>query len=122
MGGIVVVGSLNMDLVVKTERMPVPGETVRGQGFQTIPGGKGANQAAAIALLGGPVSMIGRVGADAFGPRLVANLTGKGVNTSHLLQTAQYRHRHRHDTRGCSRPEQHRHRRRRQRQRFAPGY
>ena len=89
MGGIVVIGSLNMDLVVKTERMPAPGETVRGQGFQTIPGGKGANQAAAIALMGGTVAMVGRVGADAFGPRLIENLAGKGVNIAHLVQTSE---------------------------------
>jgi ribokinase len=88
MGGIVVIGSLNMDLVVKTERMPAPGETVRGQGLQTIPGGKGANQAAAIVLMGGTVAMIGRVGGDAFGPRLIENLAEKGVKTSRILQAS----------------------------------
>jgi len=88
MGGIVVIGSLNMDLVVKTEHMPAPGETVRGQGFQTIPGGKGANQAAAISLLGGQAAMIGHVGNDAFGPRLIENMAAKGVNTQHIALDA----------------------------------
>ena len=81
---IVVVGSLNMDLVVKTERMPRPGETVSGEGFETIPGGKGANQAAAAARLGGQVEMVGRVGADAFGPVLLDNLRSQGVGAAHV--------------------------------------
>ncbi len=84
MAHIIVVGSLNMDLVVRVERMPHPGETVPGRDFQTIPGGKGANQAAAAALLGSSVAMVGRVGNDAFGPRLVENLKRKGVNTEHV--------------------------------------
>ena len=87
MSGTVVVGSLNMDLVVRTAHMPVPGETVRGEGFQTIPGGKGANQAAAIALLGKQAIMVGRVGADAFGPRLIENMVRQGVDVSHILAT-----------------------------------
>lgn len=84
MGRIVVVGSLNMDLVVRADRMPVPGETIRGHGFHAIPGGKGANQAAAIALLGGEVAMIGHVGDDTFGPQLVGNLQAKGVDTRYV--------------------------------------
>lgn len=66
---IAVVGSLNMDLVIRTPRMPVPGETISGHDFHIIPGGKGANQAVAAARLGGQVSMIGRVGDDDFGRR-----------------------------------------------------
>jgi ribokinase len=81
---IVVVGSLNMDLVVSVDRMPQPGETVPGRDFRTIPGGKGANQAAAAALLGKDVAMVGRVGDDAFGPQLVDNLKRQGVNTAHV--------------------------------------
>jgi ribokinase len=84
MADIVVVGSLNMDLVVKVARMPRAGETVPGHDLQTIPGGKGANQAAAAARLGGQVTMVGRVGADAFGPTLLENLKGQGVDASHV--------------------------------------
>ena len=63
-GRVAVLGSLNMDLVVRTERLPSPGETVLGGEFRTAPGGKGANQAIAAARLGAAVSMIGCVGAD----------------------------------------------------------
>ena len=63
---IVVVGSLNMDFVARVERLPLPGETVLGGGFRTIPGGKGANQACAAGRLGGRVRMIGRVGDDVY--------------------------------------------------------
>ena len=78
---IVVIGSLNMDLVVQAPRMPAPGETIAGEDLRMIPGGKGANQAAAASKLGGRVSMVGAVGEDAFGPRLVENLSGQGVDT-----------------------------------------
>jgi ribokinase len=88
MADIVVVGSLNMDLVIKTERMPQPGETIRGSDFQTIPGGKGANQAVAAARLGSQVAMAGRVGNDGFGPALIANLSEQGVDTSNVLVDA----------------------------------
>src|SRR5690349_178748 len=84
---IVVVGSLNMDLIVRTARLPRPGETVRGWDFATAPGGKGANQAVAAARLAGPgveVAMIGRVGDDAFGEALLGSLREAGVNTEHV--------------------------------------
>jgi ribokinase len=84
MPDIVVVGSLNMDLVVRVARMPRPGETIPGRDFQTIPGGKGANQAAAAARLGGRVAMVGRVGNDAFGPPLIENLKRLGADTGHV--------------------------------------
>ncbi|MFH1084871.1 MAG: ribokinase [Chloroflexota bacterium] len=84
MAEIVVLGSLNMDLVVRTAHIPRPGETVSGEGFVTIPGGKGANQAAAAARLGASVAMVGRVGADAFGPALLANLRAQGVDVTHV--------------------------------------
>lgn len=84
MADIIVVGSLNMDLVVKAPRMPAVGETIHGEDLRTIPGGKGANQAAATAKLGGEVAMVGRVGDDAFGPRLIDNLKRLGVNTSYV--------------------------------------
>jgi ribokinase len=82
---IVVVGSLNMDFVVRTGRLPAPGETVLGHGFEMIPGGKGANQAVAAARIGAgsvAVKMIGRVGMDLFGDRLKASLAGAGVDVT----------------------------------------
>jgi len=83
-GHIVVVGSLNMDLVVRAPRHPQPGETILGGDFRTFPGGKGANQAVAAARLGAAVQMIGRVGADAFGDALLRTLAQDGVNTTHV--------------------------------------
>ncbi len=86
---LLVVGSLNMDLVVRCARTPVPGETVLGSGFQMVPGGKGANQAHAAARLShGRVSMIGRVGQDLFGVRLKENLRVAGVDVSGVLEVA----------------------------------
>jgi ribokinase len=81
---IVVIGSLNMDLVVRVARMPRGGETVPGGDLQLIPGGKGANQAVAAARLGSSVAMVGRVGNDAFGPRLVDGLGSQGVDVTHV--------------------------------------
>jgi ribokinase len=80
MGNIVVVGSLNMDLVVQVPEIPKPGETVLGSDFATFPGGKGANQAVAAARLGASVTMIGQVGADSYGDALINNLLKEGVN------------------------------------------
>lgn len=79
---VVVVGSLNFDLVVHVHRIPSVGETVLGTDFMTHPGGKGANQAAEIGRLGHPVHMIGRVGSDAFGAELLENLEKLGVDTT----------------------------------------
>lgn len=78
---IVVLGSVNMDLVGRTSHFPAPGETVLGGEFRTAPGGKGGNQAVAAARAGGTVAMIGAVGTDEFAPRLLASLTGAGVRT-----------------------------------------
>jgi len=78
---IVVVGSFNMDLVVRLPAIPRPGETLLGGVFATYPGGKGANQAVAAARLGGEVTMIGRVGADAFGDQLLAMAKAEGIDT-----------------------------------------
>lgn len=86
---LVVVGSLNMDLVARTIRHPQPGETVLGSAFATFPGGKGGNQAVAAARIGGQVAMIGRVGADGFGDALVTSLAEAGVNTRYVLRTPQ---------------------------------
>jgi ribokinase len=79
---IVVVGSINIDLVARAERVPVAGETVHSSDFQMHPGGKGANQAVAVARLGYPVRMIGHVGSDAFGEELRAQLVSSGVDAS----------------------------------------
>jgi len=78
---IVVVGSLNMDLVVSVPRFPVAGETLLGGDYARHAGGKGANQAVAAARAGGDVAMLGRVGADAFGEALVDGLATDGVAT-----------------------------------------
>ncbi len=77
---IVVVGSINIDLVVTALRIPVPGETIQGDDFQQHFGGKGANQAVAVARLGYPVEMIGRVGTDALGEEARRSLAEAGVD------------------------------------------
>ncbi|MFN8521474.1 MAG: ribokinase [Chloroflexota bacterium] len=79
---IVVVGGINMDLVVATERLPRPGETVVGSDLQRFGGGKGANQAVAAARMGAQVSLIGRVGRDGFGDALLADLRSEGIDVS----------------------------------------
>jgi ribokinase len=78
----IVFGSLNMDLVSRVPRLPNPGETILGSSFVETPGGKGANQAVALAKLGIPTQMVGRVGGDAFGRSLVSGLQNFGVGTS----------------------------------------
>ena len=77
---IVVVGSINIDLVARAPRIPAPGETLLGEDFATHPGGKGANQAVAVAKLGYPVQLIGRLGDDGFGTQLRDHLTRSGVD------------------------------------------
>src|SRR5215470_18116053 len=84
---IVVVGSINIDLVTRADRIPLIGETVHSSDFQTHPGGKGANQAVAAARLGYPVRMIGRVGSDSFGEELRAQLLRNGVDAANILAT-----------------------------------
>ncbi|MNI04152.1 Ribokinase [compost metagenome] len=81
---IVVVGSINMDLVVQTNQIPVPGETLIGQQFAMVPGGKGANQAVAAARLGAEVTMIACVGDDLFGTQMLERLNSEGIDTSHI--------------------------------------
>lgn len=85
MNKILVVGSLNMDMVVCTPRVPALGETILGSGFMTVPGGKGANQAVAAARLGGNVTMVGCVGDDIFGQDLIRNLQANGIRTDHVM-------------------------------------
>jgi ribokinase len=84
---IVVFGSINIDLVVRTPRLPTPGETLTGHTFFTAPGGKGANQAVACARLGVPTRMVGRVGDDLFGEQLRASLRSFGVQDDGVLTT-----------------------------------
>ncbi|MDH5538955.1 MAG: ribokinase [Rhizobacter sp.] len=79
---IVVVGSLNIDLVVRAPRLPLPGETLSGDGFAQHEGGKGGNQAVAAARCGARVAMLGRVGDDAHGERLLRALRGDGIDCS----------------------------------------
>jgi len=77
---IAVIGSLNIDLVVQTSRVPEAGETLSGESFSVIPGGKGANQAVAASRAGANVFMFGCVGKDAFGPEMILKLKEAGVN------------------------------------------
>ena len=81
---IVVVGSLNTDLVVRVARAPLAGETLHGGEFATLPGGKGANQAVACARMGASVAMVGRVGADAHGGALVDGMTADGIDVTQV--------------------------------------
>lgn len=82
---IIVVGSMNMDMVVKTTHIPKPGETVLGGDFFMNPGGKGANQAVAIARLGGDVAFVGKIGQDIFGKQSAQLFDDEGVDTLGLL-------------------------------------
>ena len=84
MNSVLVIGSINMDLVVETEQFPAPGETVLGRRFNTFPGGKGANQAVAARRLGAQVAMIGCVGDDAFGQELIGRLNDEGIDTGYV--------------------------------------
>jgi ribokinase len=85
---ITVVGSLNMDLIVRAARFPQPGETIHGRSFSTACGGKGANQAYAVARMGQPARMIGCVGDDSFADAMTANLHAAGVDTTGVLRKA----------------------------------
>ena len=87
MADIIVIGSLNADLVVKSPRFPQPGETISGEDLQTIPGGKGANQAVAAARQGVKAAMLGRVGSDSFASFLLDNLKSNHVDTSQVMET-----------------------------------
>lgn len=84
---IVIVGSINMDLVVRCKQLPVPGETVIAESADEVPGGKGANQAVAVARAGGAAVMIGRIGDDQVARRLRAGLEAEEVQVEHLRTT-----------------------------------
>lgn len=81
---IAVVGSINMDMTVTADRIPLKGETLKGKELQYIPGGKGANQAVAMAKLGAHVEMFGCVGNDSAGEILLQNLRREGIETAHI--------------------------------------
>ncbi|WP_407165655.1 ribokinase [Bradyrhizobium sp. ORS 111] len=87
MGRVFVAGSINMDVVATTERHPRIGETVAGDAVLYFPGGKGANQAVASAKLGAPTTLVGRLGADAFGQELRTFLTAQGVDLAFVKDT-----------------------------------
>lgn len=86
---ITVVGSINMDLVIRTPRMPLPGETLKGHDFHVIPGGKGANQAVAAARQGAEVTLVGRVGDDDFGRKQRDDLWRNRIDTTWLTIDAE---------------------------------
>jgi len=83
---IVVVGSINMDLVTQAPRFAGPGETLLGERFLTVPGGKGANQAVAAARLGAEVALVGAIGNDSFGRQLRQGLVAEQIDLTHVVQ------------------------------------
>jgi len=83
---IVVVGSINMDLVTQAPRFAGPGETILGERFLTVPGGKGANQAVAAARLGAEVALVGAIGNDSFGRQLRQGLVAEQIDLTHVVQ------------------------------------
>ncbi len=83
---VTVIGSSNTDLVAKTPKLPAPGETVLGSEFIIAPGGKGANQAVAIARLGGDVTFVARLGMDDFGDQALENFKRDGINTDFVFR------------------------------------
>ncbi len=87
---IVVIGSSNTDMVVKSERLPAPGETVTGGQFLMAAGGKGANQAVAAARLGAEVTFIAKVGCDMFGDQAIAGYRKEGIRTDFILRDPQH--------------------------------
>ena len=82
---IFILGSLNMDLVIESDRAPVEGETITGKNFRTCPGGKGLNQAIAAAKLGADVRMLGAVGKDPLGIAMKEALRKNGVNVDNII-------------------------------------
>ena len=88
MTSVLVVGSINIDFVVRTDSFPRAGETLLGSDFSTHAGGKGANQAVAAARLGARVTMLGRIGGDTFGEQLKTRLAQEGIETRWVIETA----------------------------------
>ena len=118
---IVVVGSINLDLVATADHVPLPGETIIGKDFRTFHGGKGANQAVGVARLGYPVSMLGNIGDDSFGSALKNALRHAGVGVKFRPQRKRFFRRRAHQYRQRW-PEQHRRRPRRKRQAASERY
>jgi ribokinase len=87
---IIVIGSSNTDMVIKSDRLPLPGETILGGQFYMFPGGKGANQAVAAARLGGEVVFIARTGNDVFGKQAIEQFAREGINTSFIHSDARH--------------------------------
>jgi len=87
---ILIIGSSNTDMVIKTEKLPVPGETILGGKFLLNPGGKGANQAVAATRLGGKVTFIGKRGNDLFGNQTVGLLMREGIDTEYFLKDTEF--------------------------------
>jgi ribokinase len=87
---IVVVGSANTDMVIKTDKFPLPGETILGGKFFMFPGGKGANQAVAASRLGGNVTFITRVGNDIFGEQALQHFKTEGIRTDYIVSDSQH--------------------------------
>src|SRR6476646_10909621 len=83
---IVVGGSANSDYLIRGPQLPQPGETIQGETFLAAPGGKGANQAVAVARLGARVAFVARIGKDDRGQTLMANLEAQGVDTRYLIR------------------------------------
>ncbi len=84
---IIIIGSINMDIVSQVEKHPRPGETVKGKDFLYVPGGKGANQAVAAHRLGGDIRMLGKIGMDAFGEQLIRFFRKEGMDTGNIFLT-----------------------------------
>ncbi len=87
---ILVIGSSNTDMVVKSDRLPQPRETIIGGTFVLAAGGKGANQAVAAARIGGNVTFIAKVGTDIFGDQAIENYRREGIDTAHILRTSEH--------------------------------
>ncbi len=87
MSNVIVFGSLNMDLSIETERMPLAGETIVGHGFLMNPGGKGVNQAVAAARMDVPVYLVGAAGVDTFGDQIIAELATSNVHCDYISRT-----------------------------------
>ncbi|MCC2672876.1 MAG: ribokinase [Armatimonadetes bacterium] len=89
---IVVVGSTNVDMVVKSTQIPRPGETVLGGAFTMVPGGKGANQAVAAARMGADVTFVARIGSDAFGNQALEGFAAEGIRTDYVVRDSEAAH------------------------------